>query len=482
MLADAEKLTGQKYDISNFADVTEAIHAIQEQWDITGTTAKEGSTTLEGSINQAKAAWENWLTGLGDENADMTQLTSNLVDAVSNAASLAMPKIKEIVGAFAAELPGLLQQGYSFVMTDLLPSLGIEISPETQAAIESIGGSLKQMAEATIPAVQAAFETMAPYVAKAFEVAAPIVQDFADLLVNDILPAIDSCMQSFGEMWEVVKEQTTGGAAQAETSLVSLDTRLGQMPQTTVQFSDAVANMNGEVDTNLSTMDTRFGVTGDELGLLGDAFSGAAESGTMSLGTLDRASGMSQEQMQQFAQGVHNAMTTAGQWLSQLPGKASAAFNGMVSSARSGLNSLKTAVQTALATVKGFFSNLVLKIPSIQMPHIPTFHVSWGSEVKAGKNGPSITVPIPHIYWNALGGVFEQPIIFGNQGFGEAGPEAALPLSNPRAMGMIADAITDRMDTRGGNTINLYAYGVNDPNQLINQIAGGLRQLNMMGA
>ena len=56
LLTDAEKLTGVKYDPSNFADVIQAIHAVQENIGITGTTAKEAATTIEGSTNAMKAA------------------------------------------------------------------------------------------------------------------------------------------------------------------------------------------------------------------------------------------------------------------------------------------------------------------------------------------------------------------------------------------------------------------------------------------
>ena len=66
LLADAEKLTGQHYDLSSFNDITEAIHAIQTEMGITGTTAKEAATTIEGSVNSAKAAYSNWLTSLGE--------------------------------------------------------------------------------------------------------------------------------------------------------------------------------------------------------------------------------------------------------------------------------------------------------------------------------------------------------------------------------------------------------------------------------
>ena len=57
LLEDAEKISGIKYDISSYADVVDAIHVMQESMDIAGTTAKEASTTIEGSVNSAKAAW-----------------------------------------------------------------------------------------------------------------------------------------------------------------------------------------------------------------------------------------------------------------------------------------------------------------------------------------------------------------------------------------------------------------------------------------
>lgn len=96
LLADAEKLTGQHYDISSFNDITEAIHAIQTQMDITGTTAKEASTTIEGSVNSAKAAYSNWLTSLGDENANLSDSTQKLLDSLITAASNIIPRLVQI--------------------------------------------------------------------------------------------------------------------------------------------------------------------------------------------------------------------------------------------------------------------------------------------------------------------------------------------------------------------------------------------------
>ena len=65
LLADAEKLTGVHYDISNLADVYNAIHVIQTELGVTGTTAEEASQTISGSVTAAKAAWQNFLSGAG---------------------------------------------------------------------------------------------------------------------------------------------------------------------------------------------------------------------------------------------------------------------------------------------------------------------------------------------------------------------------------------------------------------------------------
>ena len=86
LVADAEKLTGQALDPSKFSDIITAIHAVQENLGITGTTAKEASTTIEGSVNAMKAAWSNLTTGIADDNADLSGLIDNCLLYTSDAA------------------------------------------------------------------------------------------------------------------------------------------------------------------------------------------------------------------------------------------------------------------------------------------------------------------------------------------------------------------------------------------------------------
>lgn len=106
LLADAEEIkraNGEmvSYSIDSFADMVEAIHVVQENMDITGTTAKEAEGTIEGSVNSMKAAWTNLSTGMADETADMEELTKVFVDSVGTAANNIVPRCQQIVRGFA---------------------------------------------------------------------------------------------------------------------------------------------------------------------------------------------------------------------------------------------------------------------------------------------------------------------------------------------------------------------------------------------
>ena len=97
LLADAEELSGIEYDISSFADVAEAIHVVQTEMGITGTTALEAAETISGSVASMKSSWQNLLTGIADENADMEMLVGNFVDSVITVGDNVMPRIEQIL-------------------------------------------------------------------------------------------------------------------------------------------------------------------------------------------------------------------------------------------------------------------------------------------------------------------------------------------------------------------------------------------------
>ena len=119
LLKDAQKLTGQKYDISSFADIVDAIHAVQTNMDITGTTAKEAATTIEGSINSMKAAWTNFLTGMADPDQNFDALVDNLVNSIITVGKNVIPRIQMMLPRLAAGLGKVFSEMLTGIMNNL---------------------------------------------------------------------------------------------------------------------------------------------------------------------------------------------------------------------------------------------------------------------------------------------------------------------------------------------------------------------------
>lgn len=119
LLKDAQKLTGQKYDLSSYADIVDAIHAVQTELGITGTTSKEASTTITGSVNAMKSAWSNFIAGMADPDQDSSQLVNNLVDSVVTAAKNIVPRISVAIPQIASGLRQVFSQLFTVAMQNI---------------------------------------------------------------------------------------------------------------------------------------------------------------------------------------------------------------------------------------------------------------------------------------------------------------------------------------------------------------------------
>lgn len=166
LLADASKLSGVKYDISSFANIIAAIHVIQESQNIAGTTAKEASTTISGSIGSVKAAWANLLSGLADGNQDIDQLVGNLTDSVLTAVDNIVPRlqtmaprlvqaVQTLVSTLAPQLPGIIStvlpsmiEAATTLITglaDVLPDVMGIIIDQLPTIFNQIGGAIQKL-------------------------------------------------------------------------------------------------------------------------------------------------------------------------------------------------------------------------------------------------------------------------------------------------------------------------------------------------
>ena len=144
LLADAEKLTGIKYDINNFADIIEGIHVIQTEIGITGTTAKEAEQTISGSASAMKAAWSNMLTGFANDSADFDDLINDLVDTVGTFAENILPRVKIALEGIGEVLPILVEE-FATLGMDLLPGLIETGGQVVHSLINGIVAALPQL-------------------------------------------------------------------------------------------------------------------------------------------------------------------------------------------------------------------------------------------------------------------------------------------------------------------------------------------------
>lgn len=233
LIADANKLRAEQgktadLTIDSYADIVEAIHTVQEEMGITGTTAKEASTTISGSIGMAKAAWTNSLTGLGRDDVDFSQLTNQLLESIGAVAKNVAPRVaiigKSIIQAFPSVLSGLgsvlapivseaLSTAWN-IAVQALAGLGIklptvdssqfmtafqQVASFVGAAIDGIKGAVSTLASAFAPAFAAMQAALAPIIAQVSSALLPALSVLGAALGNlaaAVLPVISAAIQA----------------------------------------------------------------------------------------------------------------------------------------------------------------------------------------------------------------------------------------------------------------------------------------------
>ena len=191
LLADAEKISGVKYDISSYADVVEAIHVMQESMDIAGTTAKEAEATISGSVNALKSAVLNLIVGFGDADADMELLCNNMVDAFKTVVANITPVIENIVAALPTALDALLT-----AVGELLPTLLEAVTELFSQVLETLLSLLPQLIPAAVSAlmtiVNTLIENLPLLIEAAVQLVSTLVAGIADALPTLIPAAVQA--------------------------------------------------------------------------------------------------------------------------------------------------------------------------------------------------------------------------------------------------------------------------------------------------
>lgn len=258
LLDDANKLNAAQgnytnYTINSYADVVSAIHDVQNAMGITGTTSKEASTTIQGSVNATKSAWSNLVTGIADDNANFGQLISNFVDSATTAASNIIPRIEvalngaaklieSLVPPIMAELPSLIET--------VLPQLAQSAVNIVQTLVTGISANAAQLIDSAIQIITVlgnGIYQMLPTVAQS---ALQIILTLVSKLNENLPQMLDTAGQMLIAFVEGVSEHLPdimlAAASIVETLLTYFIEHLPDIVEGAMQMGDAV--IDGIID------------------------------------------------------------------------------------------------------------------------------------------------------------------------------------------------------------------------------------------
>ena len=449
LIDDANKVKeamGENADltIDSYADVIEAIHLVQNEMGITGTTAKEAEGTISGSIAMTKSAWQNLMTGLADGNANIPALVEGVISSATSVLENIIPVVKQIiqnipvaiseispqagaafqtiVDVIMASIP-VLQQALETVFNVIVSVINyvrentgviIGVATATGTVVAAIGlynavsavkmamdaaqvSTLGALISAKLASAAATIAAIAPYVLIVAAIAA-------------VIAIIVLCIKNWDKIKETVISVATAICEKVQEMVQKVSEWFGNMKdaisQKVEEAKTAVVNKFNEIKTSISDKITAVKNT------VSNIFEGIKST---------------------ISSKVQAAKTTV-----------LSVFDGIKTGITNAINGAKQGVSDAIDKIKGFF-NFSWSLPKIKMPH---FSITGSFSL----NPPSI--PKFGVEWYAKGGVFDSPTLFGYGkgsigGLGEAGAEAIVPLENNTKW---LDKIAERLSAKQGKT------------------------------
>ena len=481
LLADAEKISGVKYDISNLGDVYSAVHVIQGELGLTGVAASEAQSTLTGSFGAMKAAASNLLGGLAlgeDIKVPMQQL-------ITSAGNFLFGNFLPMVGNVFATLPSAIGTAISTAGPTLM-----EKAPEL---ITNLATGIQN----AIPQLMAFGSNIINTIKTAISTYAPLIREKGPEILNNLGNSIMSGISTiFDKGGEIVTNLINGfGAA---------------YPKIAEGAGHIIENITTFLETNLPTIGEK---GGEMVGKIGEAIVTNAPAVISAIGQLIAtmlkslarlapvALSAALKMVSGLAAGIRSGWSAIQPQVTALVNKITTPLRNLVTKVRTIMNNVKSAMQSVwnsiksaagtafnaikskmtepiekaksklqsiINTIRGLFPLNLGKIFNLQIPHI---NVSGGSP-PYGIGGMG---SLPHfsVDWYAKGGIFDNPSLIG---VGEAGREAVVPLSG-QYMRPFAEAIASEMSGAGStnNYINITVDGAENPEDYARRLARELQ-------
>lgn len=239
-MTDTQKELGVTVDSNSmsYANIVQAIHVVQANMGIMGTTSKEAATTIQGSTASMKSAWENLLTGIADPDQDFQTLVDNLVDSVITAGNNIIPRIKEIV-------PTLID-GLSELVTQLAPyvsSVIMELEPTIEDGLQSLFSGLSSVASELQPIVADVFSFFGDAIISGLTSAIEN-SDFSFLL--DIFNNVKTAIENIAQIIDSFKNN-------ANAAWDAISTKIQEVVAFVQPYVEAAMQVIGQVVTQVIT-------------------------------------------------------------------------------------------------------------------------------------------------------------------------------------------------------------------------------------
>ena len=257
LLADAEKISGIKYDISSYADIVDAIHVVQTEMGITGTTAEEAASTIQGSFGMMKSAWQNLVTGMADPDQDLGVLVGNFTDSVVIAGNNLIPRIQELLPRIVeatTSLIGTVSEQLPAILGTVLPSLvegATNLVTGLMAALPSVLSVLADVAPTVINTLVPALIELLPQITQTgIDVIVSLAQGIADALPQLIPAATDAII----EIVEVLTSpENLGNLIDAALAIILalVDGLVDATPKLIAAVPDVIANLVTAIIANM---------------------------------------------------------------------------------------------------------------------------------------------------------------------------------------------------------------------------------------
>ena len=449
LIEDANKVKeamGENADltIDSYADVIEAIHLVQNEMGITGTTAKEAEGTISGSIAMTKSAWQNLMTGLADGNANIPALVEGVISSATSVLENIIPVVKQII--------------------QNIPVAISEISPEAGQAFQTIVDVIM----ASIPVLQQALETVFNVIVSVIN----YVRENTGVIIG-VASAIGTVVAAIGLYNAVSAVKMAMDAAQVSTLGALISAKLASAAATMAaiapyvlivaaiaaviaiivlciknwdKIKETVINVATAISEKVQEMVQK---VSEWFGNMKDAISQKVEEAKTAVvnkfneiktGISDKITAV-KNTVSSIFEGIKSTISSKVQAAKTT---VLSVFDGIKTGITNAINGAKQGVSDAIDKIKGFF-NFSWSLPKIKMPH---FSITGSFSL----NPPSI--PKFGVEWYAKGGVFDSPTLFGYGkgsigGLGEAGAEAIVPLENNTKW---LDRIAERLAAKQGKT------------------------------